>query len=169
VEGDCGNVDSRNIVDADRHLGANLRNCAREIGEAAAIQYVVGGECDNLAARAIDPDPRVYFECVPLDARLELLIAVVGEPDRTIREEHPRQRNVHRERGMVASAESAADIGELSVDARRLESSAGFAQKERDGFRVLERRLHPEHELEVLAARVVPGDAAFRLEKHGVV
>ena len=98
----------------------STRNCAGEIGEAAAIQYVVGGERDNLAARAIDPDPRVYFECVPFDARLELLIAVVGEPDRTIREEHPCQRNVQRERGMVASAESAADIGELSVDARRL-------------------------------------------------
>jgi hypothetical protein len=106
---------------------------------------------------------------VPLDAHLELLIAAVGKPDRTIREEYPRQRNPQRERGMVASAESATDIGELSVDARRLEGSAGFAQKERDGFRVLEWRLHPEHELEVLAASVVPGDAAFRLEKHAVV
>ena len=57
----------------------------------------------------------------------------------------------------------------MSVDARRLEGSAGFAQKEHDGFRVLKRRLHPEHELEILAACVVPGDAAFRLEKQAVV
>jgi len=99
---------------------------------------------------------------------LELLKAVVGEPDRTIREEHPRQRNVHRERGMVESTESAPDISELSVDARRLESSAGFAQKERNGFQVLEWRLHPEHELEVLAAGVKPGKAAFRLESHRI-
>ena len=50
-----------------------------------------------------------------------------------------------------------------------LKAAARFAQKEHDGFRVLERRLYAEHELEVLTARVVPGDAAFRLEKHGVV
>jgi hypothetical protein len=66
---------------------------------------------------AIDPDLRVYLECVPLDAHLELLIAAVGKPDRTIREEYPRRRDPQRERGMVASAESATDIGKLSVDA----------------------------------------------------
>src|SRR5204862_7822167 len=115
-------------IDADRHLGADLRNCAREIGEAAAIQYVVGGECDNLAARAIDPDLRVYFECVPLDAHLKLLIAAIGKPDRTIRQEYPRQRNPQRERGMIASDESATDIGKLSVHARRRDGSAGFAE-----------------------------------------
>src|SRR5262249_61272105 len=113
--------------------------------------------------------PGVFLDGGPLDAGRELRKGVVGESARTIREEYSRQRNVHRERGVVASAEAAADIGELRVDARRLEGGAGFAQKERDGFQVLERRLHPEHELEVLAARVVPGETAFRLKKHRVV
>ena len=49
-----------------------------------------------------------------------------------------------------------------------LKRRAGFAEQERDRLRGLVRRLHAEHELEVLAARVVPGDAAFRLEKHRV-
>ena len=92
--------------------GADRRYGDRKIGEAAAIQDVVGGERDNLAARPIDPDPRVHLECVTLDAALELLIAIMGEPDRAAGKEHPRQRDVERERGMVASAESAADIGE---------------------------------------------------------
>ena len=168
VECDRGDVDFRNVVDADRAIGADGRYAGREIGEATAIQDVVGGECDNLAAGPIDPDPRVHLECVPLDARLELLIAIVSEPDRAAGQEHRRQRDVERERRMVASAEAAADIGEISVDARRLEGGAGFAQKVRDRFRGLVWRLHPDHELEGFAAHVVPGDAALRLEKHRV-
>jgi hypothetical protein len=69
---------------------------------------------------------------------------------------------------MVASAESTTDIGEMSVDARRLEGGAGFAQKERDRLRGLVGRLRADHESEFLAARLVPGEAAFRLEKHRV-
>ena len=49
-----------------------------------------------------------------------------------------------------------------------LKGALGFAQQERDRLRGLVRRLHPEHELEVLAARVVPGETAFRLEKHRI-
>ena len=43
---------------------------------------------DNLAGRPIDPDLRVHLECVALDARLKLLIAVVasrtGRPGKNI-------------------------------------------------------------------------------------
>ena len=69
---------------------------------------------------------------------------------------------------MVASAESAADIGKLGVDARRLERRARLAQQVRDRFSGLVGRLHAEHELEVLSPAVVPGEAAFRLEKHRI-
>ena len=73
---------------------------------------MVGGEGGDLAGRAIDADARAHLEGVPLDAALELLIAVVGQPDRTAGQEHRRQRDIERERRMVASAESAAHIGE---------------------------------------------------------
>ena len=122
----------------------------------------------NLAGRPIDADPRAHLDGVPLDARLELLIAIVGEPDRATGKAHRRQRDVERERRMVASAESAADMREMRVDARRLEGVASFTQKECDRVRGLVRRLHAEHELEVLAAPVVPGETAFRLEEHRV-
>ena len=75
---------------------------------------MVGGKSDNLAGRPIDPDPRAHFEGVPLDSRLKLLEAIVGEPDRTIREEHRRQRDIKRERRVVASAKSPAAIGEIA-------------------------------------------------------
>ena len=93
------------------------RDAGREIGEAAAVEHVVGGECRDLAGRAIDADPRAHLEGVALDAALELLVAVVREPHRAAREEHRRQRDVERERRVVAAAEAAADIGELRVDA----------------------------------------------------
>ena len=97
------------------------RHVGRKIGEAAAIQHMVGGECADLAGRAIDADPRAHLEGVPLDAGLKLLIAVMGEPDRPAGKEHRRQRDIERERRVVAPAEAAAHIGELRVDARRLE------------------------------------------------
>ena len=80
----------------------------------------------DLAGRPIDADPRAHLEGMPLDAALELLIAVVRKPDRAAGKEHRRQRDVERERRVVASAESAADIGELRVDARRLERARGL-------------------------------------------
>ena len=69
---------------------------------------------------------------------------------------------------MIAAAEAAADIGELSVDRGRLERVAGLAQQKRDRGRGLVGRLHPEHQLEAFAVRVVPGETAFRLEEHRV-
>ena len=156
------------IVDADRRSSADRRHLGRKVGEAAAIQDVVGGECLNLAARPIDPDPRAHLERVPLDAALELLIAIVREPDRAAGKEHRRQRDVEWERRMIASAEAAAHIGELTVDAGGLERRARPAQHERDRLRDLVGRLHAEHDLEALGAGVVPGDPAFRLEKHRI-
>ena len=43
-----------------------------------------------------------------------------------------------------------------------------LARAERDRLRGLVGRLHAEHELEVLAAGVVPGEPAFRLEEHRI-
>src|SRR5262245_56577246 len=111
-----GDVDFRNVIDADRGGGGNRRHIGGEIGEPAAIQYMIGGEGGDLARRAIDADARAHPERVPLDARLELLIAVEGEPDRTPGEEHPRQRDIERERRVVAAAKSGTEIGELSAD-----------------------------------------------------
>ncbi len=93
----------------------------RKIGEPAAVEHMVGREGEDLAGRAVDADLGAHREGVPLDAALELLKAVMGEPDRPAGEEHRRQRNIERERRVVASAEAAAQIGEMGVDALRLE------------------------------------------------
>ena len=82
MQRDRGDIDFRNVVDADRGGGADDRHGGRKIGEAAAIQHVIGGEGADLAGRAIDADPRAHLEGVALDAALELLIAVVRQPDR---------------------------------------------------------------------------------------
>ena len=134
-----GDVDLRDVVDADCGGSADRRHVDRKVGEAAAIEDVVGGKCLYLAGRPIDPDARVHLEWVPFDAALELLIAVVGEPDRAAGKEHCRKRDIERERRMIASAEAAAQIGEMRVDAGGLERRAGLAQQERDRLRDLVR------------------------------
>src|SRR6516225_2209392 len=98
---------------------------------------MVRGESDDLAGRPIDPNLRAHFEGVSFDPQLKLLEAVVGEPDRTIREEHPRQCDVERKRRVVAPAESAAARGEIGVDARGPEARLGVAEQIRDRFRYL--------------------------------
>ena len=168
VERIGGDVDFRDIVNADRHVGGDRRHTDRKIGEAAAIQRVVGGEADDFAGRPIDPHPGADLEGVPLDPRLKLLEAVVREPDRTIGEEHRRQRDVKRERRMVASAESAAAIGRIGVDAHWLHGRLGLAEQICDRAGDLEGRLRADDKLEGLARPIEPGKAAFRLEKHRV-
>jgi hypothetical protein len=44
---------------------------------------MVGGKSDHLAGRRSTP-MRAHLEGVPLDARLKLFEAVVGEPHRTV-------------------------------------------------------------------------------------
>ena len=56
----------------------------------------------------------------------------------------------------------------MDFDVRRLERSPRVAEHVGKRFSGLVRRLHAEHELEVFGARVVPGEPAFRLEKHRV-
>ena len=106
------------FVDAERGGRADVRHIGRIIREAAAVEDVVGSECHHLAAGPIDADPRAHLEGVPLDAALELLIAVVREPHRAAGKKHRRQRDIEREGRVIAAAEAAADIGELSVDGR---------------------------------------------------
>ena len=105
---------------------------------------------------------------VPFDSGLELLIAIVGEPNRTARKEYRRERDVERKRRVIASAEAAAHIGKLRVDARRLKRRMGFAQQVCDRLRGLIRRLHANDELEGVAAGVMPGQTALGLEKHWI-
>jgi hypothetical protein len=100
----------------------------REIGEAAGVQHVIGREREDLAGGPIDAHPRADRETVPLDPRLKLLVPIVREADRVTREEHRRQREVERKRGVVAAAESAADIRALRVDMRGLVASLGVTQ-----------------------------------------
>ena len=143
-------------------VAADGRDVGGKVGEAAAVEDVVGGEGADLAGRAVDADPRAHLEGVPLDAALELLIAVVREPHRPAGKEHRRQRDVERERRVVAPAEAAADIGELRVDARRLERRARPCRADSAiDLRRLVGRLHAEHELELAAVAVVPGEAAL--------
>ena len=129
---------------------------------------MIGGEGADLARRAVNADLRAHFEGVTLDAALELLIAVVGEAHRPAREEHPRQCKVEHERRVVAPAEAAAHVGEVRVDAGRLEGSTGFAEHEGDGLGRVVRRLHAEHELELAAVAAEPGEAGFGLQEHRV-
>ena len=56
----------------------------------------------------------------------------------------------------------------MRVDVRRLEGALRLPSRYAIDFRVLVRGLHAEHEFEVFVAGVVPGEAAFRLEKHRV-
>src|SRR3990170_8652514 len=84
------------------------------------------------AAGAVDPDPRAHLDGVALNAALKLLIAVMGQPDRTAGKKHRGKRDVEHKRGMVAPAKAAADIGKLGVDTRRLERGASLAEQERD-------------------------------------
>src|SRR5262249_60334603 len=98
-------INLRDIVNAERGESADGRHLARKIGQASAVQRMVGSKSDHLAGRPIDPDLRAHFEGVSFDPQLKLLEAVVGEPDGMIREEHPRQCDVEREPRVVASAE----------------------------------------------------------------
>ena len=50
MEGDRGDVDFRNVVDADRGGGGDGRHVGGKIGESAAIEDMVGGECLDPAA-----------------------------------------------------------------------------------------------------------------------
>ena len=132
-----GHVDLWDVVNADRACCANGGNASREVRKASAIEHMVRGKELDLAGFPVDPDARVHPEGVAFDAALELLIAVMREPDRPAGKEHRRQRHVKHERCVVAPAKAAADIGELGVDARRLERSFGLAEHMRNGFRRL--------------------------------
>jgi hypothetical protein len=116
----------------------------------------------------VDADARAHLEGVPLDAGLKLLIAVVGQPDRTAGQEERGQRDIEREWGMIASAESAAHIGKMRFDVRRLERIPRVAEHIGELFSGVVWRLHAEHELKILGARIVPAEPAFRLEEHRI-
>src|SRR5918993_4523453 len=119
---------------------------------------MVGREGDHLAAGAINADSRAHLEGMPLYAALELLVAVVRKPDRAAGEEHRRQRDIQRKRRVVFAAKAAADMGELSIDAGRLELVACLAEQVRDCRSGFVRRLGTQHEFEFLAAGVVPSE-----------
>src|SRR5713101_9283323 len=127
---------------------------------------MIGGKSTDLAGRAIDADARAHLEGVTLDAALKLLIAVVGQPDRTAGQEERRQRDIEREGGMIASAESAAHIGKQGFYVRRLERSPRVAEHIGKLFSGVVRRLHAEHELKVFGARIVPAYSSFWLGDH---
>src|SRR6476660_6141761 len=129
---------------------------------------MIGGKSTDLAGRAIDADARAHLEGVTLDAALKLLVAVMGEPHRTAGQEDRGQRDVEWEGAMVASTESAAHIGKHGFDVRRLERNPHVAEHVCKRSSGLVTRLHAKHELEIFGARVVPGEPAFRLEKHRV-
>ena len=57
MQRDGGNIDFRNVINADRGGRTDNRHAGRIIGEAAAIQDMVRGEGLDLAGRAINPDP----------------------------------------------------------------------------------------------------------------
>src|SRR5262249_8937574 len=65
-------------------------------------------------------------------------------------------------------AECAAAIGKIGVDVSGFEARLRVAQQIGDRFCRLVRRRHADNEFELLAAGVVPGKTAFRLESHRV-
>ena len=156
------------MVNANRAGSAGNRHAGRIVRKAATIQDMVGGERYHFPARPIDTDLCAHLEGVPLNSTLELLIAIMREPDRAAGKEHGRQGDIERKRSVIASAKSTPDIGELSVYGRRLERRLGFAQKKSNRSGGLVRRLHAQHQLEILAGGIVPRETAFRLEKQRV-
>ena len=168
MNGNRGHVDLRHIIDADRGGRADGCHIDREIGQAAAVEDVVRGKSLDLAGRSIDANARTHLEGVALDTALKLLIAVMRQPDGMTGEEHRRQRHIQHERRVIAAAEAAAHIGELGVDPRRLEGSAGLAKQMRDRLRRLVGRLHAQHQFEAAALPVVPGKTGLRFEKHRI-
>jgi len=102
------------------------------------------------------------------DAALKLLIAIMRQPHRLAWKEHRGQRDIEHERRVVAAAERATEIGELGVDACRLERRARLAEQERDRLGRLVGRLNAEHEFESFVFPVVPAEPAFRFQKHRV-
>src|ERR1700682_2098723 len=129
---------------------------------------MIRGESLDLAGCAIDPDLRAHLDRMAFDAALKLLITIMRQPDRPGGEKHRRQCDVKHEWRMVASAETAAYIGELRVDAGGLERRTSFSQQERNRLRGLVGRLNAEHELKFIALPVVPAETTFRLKKHRV-
>src|SRR4051794_38997514 len=105
-------------------------------------------KCLDFPGRSVDPDSGPHLEGMALDAALKLLKAVMREANGMAGEKHCRQRHVKHERRMVASAEAAADIGELRVDPRRLEGGFRLAEQMCNRFRRFIRRLHAKHEFE---------------------
>ena len=98
---------------------ATTATLAEKWCEPAAVEHVIGGERLDLAGRAIDADARAHLDRVALDAALKLLVAVMRQPHRLAGKADRGERDIKDERRVVASAEAAADMGELRVDVRR--------------------------------------------------
>ena len=109
-------VDLGNVIDPDRGGGADERDGGGEIGEAAAVEILVGDERGDAAAAAVHRHAAPRRNGMALDAELELVVAVVGEAHRTVRREQPGQRDIERIDGVVLAAEGAADIGAMRDD-----------------------------------------------------
>ncbi len=73
---------------------------------------------------------------MPFDARLKLLIAIVGEPDRVPRKEHRRDGDIEGERRVIAAAKRACP----AAAARRLVAIGRIHAGERRDFRALKGR-----------------------------
>ena len=150
-------VDLGDVVDADRGGGADEGDRGREIGEAATVEILVGGERGDAAARAVDRHPAARADRVALDAELELIETVIGETHRAVGREQPGQGDVELVDGVVLAAEGAAHIGAMRDD--RADGLVGGIlrnQRRHAGGRLLG-RLHADHELELAGAAVVPG------------
>ena len=65
-------------------MAPTVATFAEKLASPPPSRTMIGGKGAYLAGGAIDADPRVHLERVPLDPRLELLVAVVREPDRAI-------------------------------------------------------------------------------------
>src|ERR1700687_6247104 len=105
---------------------------------------MIRGEGLDLAACAVDPDPRAHLDRVAFDAALKLLVTVMRKSDRPVGKKHRGQCDIEHEWRVVAPAETAAYIGELRVDARGLERRTGFAEQKRNRLRGLVGRLNAE-------------------------
>src|SRR6202158_6483556 len=109
---------------------------------------MIRGEGLDLAACAVDPDPRAHLDGWAFDAALKLLVTVMRKSDRPVGKKHRGQCDIEHERRVVAPAKTAAYIGELRVDAGGLERRAGLDEQERNRFRGIVGRLNAEHQFE---------------------
>ena len=159
-------VDLGHVVDPDRRHRAHKGDRRRQVGEAAAVEFLLGHECLDPAGRLVDCYPAAHADGVALDAELKLLKTIVGKAHRAARREQAGERRVERVDAVVLAAKSTAQIGAMRHDLLD-RMICGILRHQRHYARgSLPRRLDADHQFELARRAVVPGETGLRLHEN---